>query len=163
MGIAEKYDSTSGHYDQRYREIQFAKYKMALSFFDGVGGDILDVGCGTGLLAEFLGRKIWGIDISKGMLRMSGDRMNYVHGDATDLPFDDLSFDHVFSFTVLQNIADYKTALLEIKRVMRRDGKCALTFLNKDKFKAIGDEIEKNFMVRDSFAYSEDVFYICSI
>jgi len=161
--IARRYDNTSMHYDKRYREIQFDKYGVALSFFDIVDGDILDVGCGTGLLGDFLEKRIKGIDISSGMLEMAKGRIDYIQGDARNLPYEDSSFDFVFSFTVLQNIRGYEKALKEIRRVMRKRGKCVITFLNKPQYSQIGDSINKYFHIDHSFAYGEDVFFICSL
>ncbi|HOP08939.1 MAG TPA: class I SAM-dependent methyltransferase [Candidatus Methanofastidiosa archaeon] len=161
--IARQYDASSEHYDLRYKQIQFDKYGMALSFLGGVEGDILDVGCGTGLLGEFLGRVIDGIDISRGMLERSKGRVRYVHGDARDLPYDDGTYDIVFSFTMLQNIKDYDQAIREIRRVMRRGGRCVLTYLNKEQYSGIGRSIDETFHVDHSFTHGEDVFYICSL
>ena len=161
--VAEKYDITAEHYDKRYKDIQFEKYKLALSFLDNIEGSILDVGCGTGLLAEFLDMEIDGIDISRGMLEMSKGRLRYVQGDARKLPYADSSFDIVFSFTVLQNIKDYEVALKEIRRVMKSGARCVLTYLNKKEYSKIGDSIDSIFKVDDSFSFSEDVFYICSL
>lgn len=160
--MAKRYDQTSGHYDKRYREIQFDKYRMALSFLDGIYGEVLDVGCGTGLLGEFLDMQIWGIDISKGMLDNSKGRVRYVLGDARKLPFEDSHFDFVFSFTVLQNIPDYEIALKEIGRVLKDDGRCVLSYLNKQDYSEIGKCIGRLFNVIRSFRYSEDSFYICT-
>lgn len=160
--VAEKYNASAPHYDARYRSIQHDKYRYALSLIGPVEGRVLDVGCGTGLFAEYLGRRIEGIDISSGMLELASSRMNARCADATRIPFPSDAFDWVFSFTVLQNVSDYRTALVEIRRVMRTDGRCLLTYLDKAMFAPIGDAIEAMFAVEDRGVHGEDVFFLCT-
>src|SRR5215831_12845714 len=61
------------------------------------GGDLLEVGCGTGLLLERLAsvaRSAQGIDLSPGMLEKARARgLNVRQGSVLDLPFPDASFD----------------------------------------------------------------------
>ena len=51
--------------------------------------------------------------------------MTFVHGDATDLPFEDERFDLVWSQNVLMNIADKEAAFKEMARVLRTGGTLA--------------------------------------
>ncbi len=98
------------------------------------GGDVLEVGCGTGLLLhriESLARSARGIDISPGMLEQAKERgLDVVQGCATDLPFDDESFDVVYSFKVLAHVEDIEDALSECGRVVRPGGRLFLEFYN---------------------------------
>lgn len=160
--IAASYDASAPYYDARYRSIQRDKYRFALSLTGPICGQVLDVGCGTGLLAEYLGSDINGIDISSGMLRRAARRMNVREADATDIPFPNDYFDWVFSFTVLQNISDYHAALREIGRVLHPRGRCLLTYLNKPMFDEIGESIEHIFKVEQRHAHGEDVIFLCS-
>jgi SAM-dependent methyltransferase len=92
----------------------------------------LDVGCGTGVLAERLaakGYEMTGIDPSDGMLdvlRARTQSVTAVLGSGTDLPFEDGSFDLVFTVAVLHHVADpgdvHKT-LTEMVRVARPGGR----------------------------------------
>lgn len=94
---------------------------------------ILDVGCGTGDLSlafSSLGPVV-GCDFCRPMLsigrdkiarRASAHRVFLVEGDALTLPFPDGSFDAVVSAFVLRNLADTEKGLLEMRRVLRRDG-----------------------------------------
>ena len=93
---------------------------------------ILDAGCGTGSNLLWLQRyagegKIFGIDISFQGLQMSRQRApeRLVQASATDLPFDDSSFDLVTSFDVLVQLptsgADVE-AIREMYRVLRPGG-----------------------------------------
>jgi ubiquinone/menaquinone biosynthesis C-methylase UbiE len=60
----------------------------------------LDVGCGTGFLTRHLQGEVVGLDASERMLEVArGQAPNarFVRGDALALPFDDNSFDRVFT------------------------------------------------------------------
>ena len=98
--------------------------------------NILDVGTGTGFLALLfaeLGHNVTGIDISKCMLeksRYNAERLrltvNFMHGDAENLPFDDRSFDIVMNRYLLWTLPDPKTAVNEWSRVVKSGGKLIL-------------------------------------
>jgi len=87
-------------------------------------GEVLEVGCGTGLLMQRMGSfasKVTGLDLSPGMLDRARERgLDVVEGTATDLPFPDQSFDVTCSFKVLAHVDDLGAALREMVRVSRR-------------------------------------------
>lgn len=100
-----------------------------------VGGEVLEVGCGTGLLLErmeaFASRAV-GVDLSPGMLEHARTRGLEVHeASATSLPFDDASFDVVCSFKVLAHVRDIYAAMEEMVRVTRPGGTLVLEFYNR--------------------------------
>jgi ubiquinone/menaquinone biosynthesis C-methylase UbiE len=90
------------------------------------GKDLLECGCGTGLLLErFEGftRSARGVDLSPGMLEKARARgLSVQVGSVTDLPFDDASFDVTCSFKVLAHVPDVARALSEMARVTRPGG-----------------------------------------
>lgn len=60
----------------------------------------LDVACGTGFLTRHLRGQITAFDQSERMLAVARDRLpdaTFVRGDALELPFDDLSFERLFT------------------------------------------------------------------
>ena len=60
----------------------------------------LDVACGTGFLTRELRGEVTGLDASSSMISIARSRMpgaRFVVGDALSLPFDDGSFDRVFT------------------------------------------------------------------
>lgn len=97
-------------------------------------GEVLEVGCGTGLLldrVDALAASACGIDISPGMLEQAKKRgLDVVEGCATDLPYENERFDVVFSFKVLAHVEDIETALAECSRVTKPGGKLFLEFYN---------------------------------
>lgn len=98
------------------------------------GRDVLEAGCGTGLILRELAsaaRRACGFDLSPGMVRVAKERgLDVVLGSVTDIPFADASFDLVCSFKVLAHVPDIERALRELSRVTRPGGQLVLEFYN---------------------------------
>jgi ubiquinone/menaquinone biosynthesis C-methylase UbiE len=92
----------------------------------GRGRDVLEVGCGTGLLLRRIAgfaRTARGVDLSPGMLARARARgLDAIEASATLLPFPDESFDVSCSFKVLAHVHDIRRALAEMARVVRPGG-----------------------------------------
>ncbi len=92
------------------------------------GGSALDVACGSGKLTAELaklsrGGRVVGLDFSPEMLevaRRSHPRLEFIEGDALNLPFDDSTFDAATIAFGLRNLADPVRGLREMTRVARR-------------------------------------------
>ena len=111
------------------------------------GADILELGCGTGLILKELApiaKSAKGIDISPGMLEQAKARgLDVTVGSATDLPYADDSFDFVYSFKVLAHIEDIKKVMAEVSRVLRPNGVAALEFYNKNSLRTLIKHVKK--------------------
>ncbi len=101
----------------------------------GPGNTVLDVGCGTGVLAREAvhrvgpGGSVTGIDVNDAMLavaRRSSSDITWVAGSADDMPFPDDSFDAVASQFVMMFVADRRSFVDEIARVVRPGGSVAV-------------------------------------
>lgn len=116
----------------RYMEGRWEKVARAMAEHYGIkpGDKILDVGCGKGfLLFDFTkvvpGVEVYGLDISEYAIENSKeeikDRLQV--GNAIKLPFEDHSFDFVYSITTLHNLHcnDLDKALREIERVGKKN------------------------------------------
>jgi SAM-dependent methyltransferase len=99
------------------------------------GHSVLDVACGTGVVAraaiDRIGGdgKVVGLDINEAMLavaRQLGQDIHWQHGDAADLPFTDTSFDVVLCQASLMFFPDRAKALREMARVVTEDGTVAV-------------------------------------
>lgn len=91
----------------------------------------LDIGCGTGALSETISRHfnpshLTCIDPSEEFLNHAKKRLNnkgeFLIGDAIDIPQKDNSIDVVVSGLVLNFIPDLRSALAEMKRILKRNG-----------------------------------------
>ncbi|HWZ65912.1 MAG TPA: class I SAM-dependent methyltransferase [Patescibacteria group bacterium] len=95
------------------------------------GASVLDAGCGPGRDAHILagqGLKVTGLDLSAGLLKVAKQKypdIDFIEGDLLSLPFDDRSFDGVWSNTSLlhlETVEDVKQALSEMSRVLKTPG-----------------------------------------
>jgi SAM-dependent methyltransferase len=92
-------------------------------------GDVLEVGCGTGLMFTHYGSaaRVRAIDVDDAFLDRARTRatphIEVSVADAQHLPFDDASFDAVVSCLVFCSIPDAKRALAEARRVLKPGGK----------------------------------------
>ncbi|MBP1968617.1 ubiquinone/menaquinone biosynthesis C-methylase UbiE [Virgibacillus natechei] len=94
------------------------------------GSKILDIGCGDGYGSYKLhkaGYDVVGMDISSEMIALAKERTKheaipFSQGDVNELPFEDNSFDGVMAINVLEWTESPVEALLELKRVVKKDG-----------------------------------------
>ena len=109
------------------------------------GKDLLECGCGTGLLLERMARftsRATGIDLSPGMLEKARERgLDVTVGSVTELPFDDASFDVTCSFKVLAHVPAIGKALSEMARVTRPGGVILAEFYNPLSFRALAKRL----------------------
>ncbi|MBU6996373.1 MAG: class I SAM-dependent methyltransferase [Theionarchaea archaeon] len=155
--VQTDYDRTALFYEKRYLSIQWEKYSIMME--NHLKGCILDLGCGTGLLSEYLHSRIVGIDISFKMLDQARTRERVVQGDMDFLPFRNEVFDAVVSFTSLQNLSDVNPALKEVRRVLKSGSPFIVTLLNKGS--SVEKEIEKYFTIISIRQCGEDIGFIC--
>jgi SAM-dependent methyltransferase len=92
-------------------------------------GDVLEIGCGTGLMFEHYGPEahVRAIEIDdtfreRARERAKGRDVEVISADAQALPFPDESFDAVVSSLVFCSIVDAEHALREARRVLRPGG-----------------------------------------
>jgi ubiquinone/menaquinone biosynthesis C-methylase UbiE len=100
----------------------------------GEGKEILEVGCGTGLIltrVEEFAARATGVDISGGMLAKAAARgLDVAQGSATLLPIASASVDVAYSFKVLAHVEHIADAMAEMARVVRPGGWVLAEFYN---------------------------------
>jgi ubiquinone/menaquinone biosynthesis C-methylase UbiE len=99
------------------------------------GQNVLDVGCGTGIVAitaARIGASVRGLDLTPELLerarenaRIANVEIDFREGDAEALPFDDVTFDVVLSQFGHMFAPRPDVAMAEMLRVLKRGGTIA--------------------------------------
>jgi SAM-dependent methyltransferase len=122
---------------QRYDEFRYSRQGHILARLDAIdfkGKRVLEIGLGQGADSEQIIRRgaIWsGLDLTpesvkrvSTRLRLRGFTYERLEcGSALAIPFNDNSFDMVFSHGVLHHIPNVRAAQREIARVLKPDGR----------------------------------------
>jgi SAM-dependent methyltransferase len=120
-----RYDGSAQWYDTEFQPspLETPNWDAVRSLLGRGSGRLVDVGCGTGAYAAAfaeLGWTVTGVDVSEDMLRRARDRgVDVVQADATELPFEDSSFDAAVSLWTHTDIPDLTAMLREVARVVR--------------------------------------------
>jgi ubiquinone/menaquinone biosynthesis C-methylase UbiE len=124
------------------------------------GDRVLDVGTGTGVGVEAVknvGATAVGVDRSLAMLTV-GHRQRpdlpLLAGQVIDLPFRDRTFDVVMGNFVLAHFAKVETALFDVRRVLRPNGRVGFTSWSdtKDAFQETWLALVEHVVPRDMLA-----------
>lgn len=131
------YFQTPEYLEQTRKFLILPEYEPLIRSWCGVknGMRILDVGCGTGYFTRLLTRgdesvQAVGIDLEEPFIRYAREAaaalpIEFLVGDALNLPFEDDSFDLVTSHTFFTSISDPVRAMDEMKRVLKPGGMIA--------------------------------------
>nr|XP_011464056.1 PREDICTED: 2-phytyl-1,4-beta-naphthoquinone methyltransferase, chloroplastic isoform X2 [Fragaria vesca subsp. vesca] len=123
--------------------------RMSVSWSGAKKGDsVLDLCCGSGDIAFLLSEKVEvngkviGLDFSKEQLSVASSRqklkskacymnIEWVEGDALDLPFSNGQFDAIAMGYGLRNVVDKRKAMQEIFRVLKAGSRVSILDFNK--------------------------------
>lgn len=113
--------------DKKSAENSYSAYVAYLkSIIDLNDKSILDVGCGNGWSSYFLAehaKSVTGIDLHQsGFEPQLSEKLSYKQSSATDLKFNDNTFDIVTTHECLEHIPDPMKALNEFDRVLKPGG-----------------------------------------
>ncbi|MHB8564568.1 MAG: class I SAM-dependent methyltransferase [Acidiferrobacteraceae bacterium] len=136
VGGLERYRNQYENFFADYDRSRYIKVGHILGCLDNIefgGRRTLEIGLGQGADSEQIIRRgaAWsGVDLTEESIKRVGLRLNIrklpyrelKQGSVLELPFDDRSFDIVFSHGVLHHVPDIHKAQREISRVLRPDG-----------------------------------------
>jgi len=156
------YDDFSGWYERKRHHGYHAMLdELELGIVRGLAGgkEVLEVGCGTGLIMRGLdgrAKRLVGVDISPGMLAEARRRgFDVFEGRAEKLPFADESFDLAYSFKVLAHVPDIELALREMARVLRPGGHLVAEFYNALSLRRLAKRIGRPGKISDGRTEAE--------
>ena len=139
--IRRHYDMVADTYDHHYDHHRGKKYHTHLSnhLMKALpeSGNLLDIGCGTGLFVEKYirqGGHGTGLDLSGKMVAKARRRCpdcEFIVGTGEKLPFADCSFNAVSSVLVFSYVREPAAMLSEVYRVLEPGGSVALCTLGK--------------------------------
>jgi ubiquinone/menaquinone biosynthesis C-methylase UbiE len=110
--------------------------------FAGLGGkDVLEVGCGSGIAVQLFaeaGANVtavdltpWAVATTRARVEAFGLEATVLEADAERLPFEDESYDLVFSWGVIHHTTDMEAALSELVRVCRPGGRLVIMLYHR--------------------------------
>ncbi|MEP2651716.1 MAG: methyltransferase domain-containing protein [Paraglaciecola sp.] len=123
--------------DIAFDAVELVPKKCALS---------LDIGCGTGRVTKQLAtktRQVIGMDLAFGMVNYAKQQfidsklIDWIQGDAENIPLAQGSVDMVFSSMALQWCTDLNTVMSELQRVLRPGGHGVLAIMCEGSFEEL--------------------------
>lgn len=108
-----------------------------------MGGDVLEVAPGPGFLSIAMAKagnlRVTGLDISNTFVNLArcnaakaGVRVDFRHGNAAKMPFQDSSFDFLVCRAAFKNFSDPVGALREMRRVLKPGRRGVIIDLRRD-------------------------------
>lgn len=155
------YDQLASEWDLRFtaEDLEFLTFKVD-QFGIRKGMNILDLGCGTGILFDIIRRRVGekgtvtGVDFSLQMAlrayrNFPFDNVNVVDGDVTRLPLRTDTFDMAVSFWSFPNFSDKPKAIKEIHRCLKNGSRFYVIQLlsskeTSERHRELGGVIEKD-------------------
>lgn len=131
-------------FHEEYFKHEVGRGREVLERFERFSGDfrrwkVLDFGCGGGGTTCHLGtrfREAWGLDVEVDKLafarreavRAGQDNVHFVHYGGGRLPFEDASFDCLFSCDVMEHLPEPESYMVEFERVLVPGGLLLISF-----------------------------------
>jgi 2-polyprenyl-3-methyl-5-hydroxy-6-metoxy-1,4-benzoquinol methylase len=115
-----------------------ARYKIITDIISKEVGhqNILDVGCGDGVLTYELGKTgatITGIDNNKEAINYAGSRLSsesnirFFYGSCYNMPFENKSFEYIVATELIEHLSDPFRFLNELNRIWNKSGKIIIS------------------------------------
>ena len=130
---------------------------------------VLEIGCGTGngsklIKKYFQTNKLYASDLDERMINIAkrkntDDSITFEVQDATNLKYQNNSFDAVFDLGVIHHIPNWKNCLKELKRVLKPNGQIIIEDLSIETFSTPFGKLMKKILKHPyTSMYKEDEF-----
>lgn len=131
-----------------YREVERRRYALEpgilemARFGEWSGKDVLEMGCGMatdGMQFIRAGARYTGMDFSPTAIELARERVaragheaTFVHGSIADPPFEDASFDLVYSMGVIHHLPETQRVVQHMHRLLRPGGTAIVMVYHRD-------------------------------
>jgi phosphatidylethanolamine/phosphatidyl-N-methylethanolamine N-methyltransferase len=133
QAVERSYARWAPVYDRTFGAVTNVGRRRATAILSELGGEVLEVGVGTGLALRHYGPRVsvTGVDYSEEMLakaraKVAEEGLRNVASlrrmDARELDFPDASFDHVAAMHVISVVPEPERVMAEMARVVRPGG-----------------------------------------
>lgn len=165
MGIKTNYNEIASTYDERYKVNYLKAVEQSLLHIASENNvqKILEAGCGTGRWIKSLhklNKKLFGLDYSIEMLKIAKDAIDifgFLNADASNLPFNNNSFDLIFCINAIHHFPDKKKFFSDAAFCLNVNGVLCIY--------SVDPHIDKNWYVYDYFdgVYENDLMRFPSL
>jgi len=125
------------------REDEFKRWAQLVNSTVAPGGRVLEVAPGPGYLSIEVAKsgkyRVTGLDISKSFVeiaqtkaREAGAQVDFRHGNASDMPFANESFEFIICTAAFKNFTQPVKAIAEMQRVLTPGGQALIVDLRRD-------------------------------
>ena len=130
----QSFDKYSAQYDDWFvrNKFVFLSEVAAIKKLLPKKGTIIEIGIGSGIFAEALNIKE-GVEPSKAMRKRAAKRgIKTINAVAENLPYPAQSIDTIVMITTICFVDDINKTFTEIKRILKKNGKIILAFVDKN-------------------------------
>lgn len=124
------YNGIAKGYKELYHQEQIKKISHIISYLPKKG-EVLDLGSGDGVFNEFVSKNIQiiSVDLSFELLKLNLNNLK-LNASILNLPFKSNYFEFIVSFSVFQDLLDIEKGVLEVYRVLKKEGVLIVSFLH---------------------------------